>query len=94
MDRFPCILVALLGFLYAIFIVIHALNGRPVEGWASLMVVVLLLGGFQLLFMGVLGEYIWRTLDESRNRPRFLIEDTTARRPSSRLVEKGQNTAR
>ena len=87
-------LVGLLGFLYALFIVFHAWKGHPVEGWASLMVIVLLLGGFQLLFMGVLGEYIWRTLDESRNRPRFLIEDTTARRSSAKLVEKGQKTAR
>jgi dolichol-phosphate mannosyltransferase len=41
------------------------------------MVAVLVIGGVQMLMMGVLGEYLWRTLDESRRRPRFLIEETT-----------------
>ena len=71
--------LALLGFVYAGFVAIHALYGIPVQGWASLMVVVLIVGGFQILLMGVLGEYIWRTLDETRRRPRFLVEDATAR---------------
>jgi polyisoprenyl-phosphate glycosyltransferase len=70
--------LAMLGFLYAGFIVVHAFSGKPVSGWSSLMVLVLLVGGFQILLMGVLGEYIWRTLDETRRRPRFLIEDATA----------------
>ena len=38
------------------------------------MVVVLVVGGIQMLMMGVLGEYLWRALDESRRRPRYLIE--------------------
>jgi hypothetical protein len=43
------------------------------------MVVVLVVGGLQMLMMGVLGEYIWRALDESRRRPRYLVEATTER---------------
>jgi len=78
--------VALLGFAYAAFVLLHAFTGRPVSGWASIMVVVLVLGGFQILLMGVLGEYIWRTLDETRRRPRFLIEDATA--PAGELGER------
>ena len=70
--------VALLGFLYAAIVVANAIAGRPVEGWSSLMVVVLIVGGIQMLMMGVLGEYLWRALDESRRRPRYLIEATTA----------------
>jgi dolichol-phosphate mannosyltransferase len=69
--------LALLGFLYALFVIVHAILRRPVQGWASLMVAVLVIGGMQMLMMGVLGEYLWRTLDESRRRPRFLIEETT-----------------
>ena len=69
--------VALAGFLYAGLVVFNAFSGRPIEGWSSLMVVLLIVGGFQLLFMGTLGEYLWRTLDEARRRPRFLIEDAT-----------------
>jgi glycosyltransferase involved in cell wall biosynthesis len=71
------ILVAMLGFLYAAVVIINALAGHPVQGWASLMVVLLVIGGIQMLMMGVLGEYVWRALDEARQRPRYLIEATT-----------------
>ena len=70
-------IVALLGFLYAGVVIANALIGRPVQGWASLMVVLLVIGGIQMLMMGVLGEYLWRALDEARQRPRYLIEATT-----------------
>ena len=46
------------------------------EGYASLMVALLVIGGVQMLMMAVLGEYLWRALDEARHRPRFLIEAT------------------
>lgn len=67
-------LIAVLGFLYAAFVVANALAGRPAEGWSSLMVVVLVVGGIQMIMMGVLGEYVWRALDEARRRPRFFLE--------------------
>jgi len=67
-------LTAMLGFLYAVWVVVNAVAGRPNEGWSSLMVVVLVVGGIQMLMMGVLGEYLWRALDEARRRPRFIIE--------------------
>jgi len=70
-------ITALLGFLYAGLVVFDALRGLPPQGWASLMVVVLVLGGIQMVMLGVLGEYLWRALDESRRRPRYLIEATT-----------------
>ena len=70
--------VAFLGFAYAAIVVINALNGDPVQGWSSLMVVVLLVGGFQMLMMGILGEYLWRALDEARRRPRYTIETATS----------------
>jgi dolichol-phosphate mannosyltransferase len=70
-------LVALLGLLYAGFVFLRALSGTPVPGWASLMIVLLVIGGVQMVMLGVLGEYMWRALDESRQRPRYLIEATT-----------------
>ncbi len=70
-------LVSLLGFIYAGLVSWNALTGNPPEGWSSLMVVVLIIGGFQMLMMGLLGEYLWRALDESRRRPRYLIEEMT-----------------
>lgn len=71
------VLVAALGFSYAALVFVRALAGQPVQGWASLMVVILILGGCQLLMLGVLGEYIWRGLAEARRRPRYLVEDRT-----------------
>ena len=46
----------------------------PVEGWTSLICVVLMTSGVQLVMLGVLGEYLWRSFDASRQRPRFIIE--------------------
>ncbi|HLX96846.1 MAG TPA: glycosyltransferase family 2 protein [Verrucomicrobiae bacterium] len=66
---------AALGFLYALFLVIRRiLYEAPIEGWTSLICVVLITSGVQLIMLGVLGEYLWRTFDESRRRPRYLIE--------------------
>ena len=71
------ILISFLGFTYATLVVWNTITGKPPEGWASLMVVVLIIGGFSMLMMGILGEYLWRALDESRHRPRYLIENKT-----------------
>jgi dolichol-phosphate mannosyltransferase len=66
---------AFLGFLYAIIVIINKLFfSKAVEGWVFLMVVLLLVSGVQLLMLGVLGEYLWRNFDESRNRPTFIID--------------------
>ena len=49
-------------------------RGTPIVGYASLMCVVLMASGLILLMLGILGEYIWRALEEARNRPVFLID--------------------
>lgn len=71
--------VSLLGFLYAVVIVINAFRGIPIQGWSSIMCVVLVLGGFQLLMLGIFGEYLWRAFDEARGRPRYVIEEQLSR---------------
>jgi dolichol-phosphate mannosyltransferase len=74
--------VAFLGFLYALYVAIgYFLVSAPVEGWSSLMVVTLLLAGTQMIMLGVIGEYVWRTLHESRRRPRYNIERAVAADP-------------
>lgn len=70
-------LVAVMGFIYAGVVILNALAGNPVQGWSSLIVVVLLIGGVQMVMMGVLGEYLWRALDEARRRPRYIVEAAT-----------------
>lgn len=76
------LLVALAGFLYAIYIAVSYFWVQvPVEGWSSLMVITLLLSGTQMVMLGVIGEYVWRTLHESRRRPRYNIERAVAADP-------------
>jgi dolichol-phosphate mannosyltransferase len=63
------------GVLYAIVVIgMRWFFDIQAEGWASLMVVLLVVSGVQLLMIGVLGEYMWRNLDETRRRPRFIVE--------------------
>jgi dolichol-phosphate mannosyltransferase len=68
-------LVAGLGFLYALVVLINRIFFyNPIQGYPSLIVVVLVLGGVQMIMLGITGEYVWRTLDEVRGRPRYMVE--------------------
>jgi polyisoprenyl-phosphate glycosyltransferase len=76
--------LSLLGLLYALLVVaLRLFKGYQPEGWASLMVVVLVVSGVQLFIMGILGEYLWRTLDVARRRPQFIVERTLGFKTSS-----------
>lgn len=68
--------VAVAGLAYALFVLVRfTLFGGGASGWPSLMTVVLVIGGMNLLALGLVGEYVWRILDESRRRPLYQIED-------------------
>lgn len=68
--------IAATGFLYALYIIAtRIIWGSVIQGWAALMVVSLVLGGLQLLMLGVIGEYMWRTLAQSRKRDAYVIEE-------------------
>jgi polyisoprenyl-phosphate glycosyltransferase len=71
------LIIAISGFALAIHVVIHALAGDPPMGWSSVMTAILILGGVQMIFLGMLGEYAWRTLDEARGRPLYVVEAST-----------------
>lgn len=76
------VVTAFIGLLYALLIVAKSLiTGITVPGWTSLMIVILLIGGIQITMLGVLGEYIWRGLDESRRRPRYMVDETLNMEP-------------
>jgi len=68
-------LAALAGFLYGLRVFYIAMIGKPVPGWASLMVVVLFFGGVQLFTLGVLGDYVGRIFDEVKRRPLYFVRD-------------------
>jgi polyisoprenyl-phosphate glycosyltransferase len=68
-------LVSLVSFLFGFYVMVNRIAfGTQVEGWASVMLAVLLLGGVQLTMIGVLGEYLWRILDEVRGRPLYVVD--------------------
>ena len=63
------------AFLYALFIIYEKLTGRiQVEGWSAMMIVFLFVSAFQMIALGIIGEYVWRTLDASRSRPLYVID--------------------
>jgi glycosyltransferase involved in cell wall biosynthesis len=63
------------SFLYALFVVYKTLAfGEPVRGYPSLIVVILFLGGVQLVCLGIIGEYLGRMFDETKQRPLYLIK--------------------
>jgi len=66
--------ISISGLLYGIHVVYNVFFGRPSAGWSSIMCAILLLGGIQIIMLGVIGEYLWRNLEESRRRPIFFIE--------------------
>src|SRR5215467_13263796 len=74
--------MAALSIFYAIFLAVGTLfYGRSVEGWTTIIVLILMLGGLQLCVLGILGEYLWRVCDEVRRRPLFLVQDVVGSFP-------------
>ncbi|MBQ1527213.1 MAG: glycosyltransferase family 2 protein [Lachnospiraceae bacterium] len=72
------IICAIIAFIWIIEVIVERLVvGTPIAGWASLMCLVLFSTGLILLMLGILGEYLWRTLDAGRKRPPFIIDETT-----------------
>lgn len=74
------LVLGLLAVVYAIIIIISKLMGSIDEtGWSSTMVVLLLVSSFQMISLGIIGEYVWRTLQSARQRPNYIIEKTVIR---------------
>ena len=69
------LVLGLLALGYALFVIAGKFFGFvEASGWTSLMVVILFVSAFQMIALGIIGEYVWRGLEASRNRPNFIIE--------------------
>lgn len=78
------------GFVWAITIFVFRLLGvTQLTGFATIMIAILIIGGIQMIMLGVLGEYLWRTLEEARRRPRYFVESSSAEPDGKPAVAKG-----
>jgi hypothetical protein len=75
------LLVSFIAFLYLIYIIIVTnLYGEPVQGYPTIMVTVLFLGGVQLLSLGILGEYLGKVFNEVKGRPGYFLNSYNGQR--------------
>lgn len=75
-STFVGFIVSMLAFIYMIYVFVKALIwGDPVQGYPSMVILILFLGGIQLLSLGIIGEYIGRIYNETKNRPDYIVRD-------------------
>lgn len=76
-STFLGILFSIIAFIMILFVIIRNLMfGDPVQGWASTICVILLLGGIQLFTIGILGKYLEKTYIETKKRPIYIIKES------------------
>jgi glycosyltransferase involved in cell wall biosynthesis len=78
--------VSLLGFAYLVYVLAIWVGGHAVAGWTSVIVAVLLLGGVQLICIGIMGQYLGRMFEETKQRPLYLVSEDTRRTPDRERV--------
>ena len=77
MSTFLGTVISIIAFIYMIIIIArYLLYSDPVQGFATIMCAILLLGGIQLLSIGILGKYLEKTYKETKNRPIFIVKES------------------
>ena len=75
------LIFCVLAFIAIIFIIVRTLIfGDPTSGWPSMVCIIMLLSGVQMLSIGILGQYLAKTYLETKNRPKYLIDETNIRK--------------
>ena len=69
------LLISLMSVLLLVYVVVGYFMGRTIEGWATLIVLICFFGGFQIMSIGIVGEYVGKIYLETKERPRYIIED-------------------
>ena len=68
-------IISLIGLVYSIYAIIQYFLGNTQPGWTSILVSILIIGGIQLISIGIIGEYLARVFNESKNRPLYLVKE-------------------
>ncbi|MBR0514584.1 MAG: glycosyltransferase family 2 protein [Clostridia bacterium] len=84
------VLFSLFGIMLMIWAIVGAILGNTVAGWASTICIICLLGGIQLISLGIIGQYIGKTYLETKRRPRYIISERTWEKSERRWIEAGQ----
>jgi glycosyltransferase involved in cell wall biosynthesis len=80
------LILGLCAFLYGIFILVaYLFHWIELAGWTSMMAVLLFVSSFQMIAIGILGEYVWRSLDASRKRANYLVDEFIGKTPTAKL---------
>lgn len=75
LSTYVGILTAILAMIYGLFIIIRTLiYGDPVAGYPTLISIIILIGGIQLVALGIIGEYLGRMFEETKNRPLYFVK--------------------
>jgi dolichol-phosphate mannosyltransferase len=78
---------SVLAFLYLLSVFVQKMMGITVQGFATIMVAMMFLGGVQLICLGILGEYVGRLFNEIKPRPMYIIEEMTPRSESDEAAK-------
>lgn len=81
-------IISILAFIYMVWVFIKAVFwGDPVQGYPTLVILILFLGGAQLLSLGIIGEYIGRIYNETKNRPNYIVRDFNGNTNINEIIE-------
>lgn len=81
---------SVIGLIIAVWAVIEAILGKTVAGWASTLCVICILGGIQLISLGVIGQYVGKTYLETKRRPRYIISERTWEENKRHWIEENE----
>ncbi len=70
-------IIVIISFIGVVWSVVTKILGKSVAGWSSIVSIICMLGGIQILSIGVIGEYIGKIYLETKERPRYIIEERT-----------------